>query len=80
MYDVSKASVEYYKKFSKQRFIINQHEGIDKYTFWNWIESFNIEFMNKDILDDYNWIRLRSSIWRSNILPKPTRINMVLKR
>ncbi len=77
MYDVSKASVEYYKKiFQSKDLLLNQlPEGIDKYTFWNWIESFNIEFMNKDILDDYNWIRSGSSIWRSNIFTyKPTRI------
>ena len=31
--------------------------------------------MNKDILDDYKWIRPRSSIWRSNVFSYlPTRI------
>ena len=50
-------------------------DGIDKQTFWDWIESFNIEFMNKDILDDYKWVRPGSSIWRSNVFSYlPTRI------
>ena len=77
MYDISKSSIEYYKEiFTSKDLLLNQlPDGIDKQTFWDWIESFNIEFMNKDILDDYKWVRPGSSIWRSNVFSYlPTRI------
>ena len=50
-------------------------DSIDKQDFFDWFKSFNIDFVNKDILEDYSWIRSGSSIWRSNIFTyKPTRI------
>ena len=77
MYDISRSSIDYYKEiFTSKDLLLNQlPDGIDKQTFWDWIESFPIEFMNKDILDDYKWVRPGSSIWRSNVFSYlPTRI------
>ena len=76
-YDISKSSVEYYKElYRSKELLLNQlPKSIDQQDFWDWFESFNIEFMNKDIIDDYKWIRPGSSIWRSNVFSYlPTRI------
>ena len=76
-YDISKSSVEYYKElYTSKHLLLNQlPKSIDHQDFWDWFESFNIEFMNKDIIDDYKWIRPGSSIWRSNVFSYlPTRI------
>ena len=76
-YDISKTSIEYYKEiFTSKELLLNQlPDSIDKQDFFDWFKSFNIDFVNKDILEDYTWIRSGSSIWRSNIFTyKPTRI------
>ena len=40
MYDISKSSIEYYKEiFTSKDLLLNQlPDGIDKQTFWDWIE------------------------------------------
>lgn len=76
-YDISKTSIDYYKEiFTSKELLLNQlPSSINKQDFFNWFESFNIDFVNKDILQDYKWIRPGSSIWRSNIFTYlPTRI------
>lgn len=76
-YDISKTSIDYYKEiFTNKETLLNQlPKSINRQDFFNWFQSIRTEFVNKDILEDYTWIKPGSSIWRSNIFTYlPTRI------
>tara|TARA_R110002074_G_scaffold35457_12_gene96930 strand:+ start:3688 stop:4668 length:981 start_codon:yes stop_codon:yes gene_type:complete len=76
-YDISKHSIEYYKEiYTNKETVLNQlPDSIDREDFWDWFESIPVEFLNKDIIEDFSWIKPGSSIWRSNIFTYlPTRI------